>query len=436
MDLENLPENDRLLYIMSNIFTEFKNIKNKFTDEEITLTQTNLLTYQDYILINIKKLNKLSNGLFASHENFFSNSVIDNNLAKIDMSLKSEIHNTTELNKCMSENLVIDQENKLINPLEHINYSWVNKDLVIGEEIKYLNPFDNIDYCWTIKDIIEVNDTQNMISFYSFICVYINDITKTIYFNISFRGTSDIINIIMNTQLKPIKFTNKIDGSEFEYFLHNGFSKSFNYIDKNGVRLIDLIFTKLLNVIESYNHLNYKKEFIISGHSLGAALSTIFSLYLFSDEISQKYFNTNIFSSVKIFNYGQPKITSDNTINDIFTLLSNQNKVKYYSFVNNFDIVSTVSSLYMFNYKHAFEHTYFYSLTHNSLFKISTSLIVNSIFMNLIDMLILNIIFGKYSINKNKEIDELLCTILYQELNISIFSHYIDNYKYFLTNYS
>ncbi len=406
----NFTENDELTFVINNLLLELDNKKNNFFGEDIkSINIDNAFDFQNKIYENIKKLNSLTNNTFIFHQNFFKSFISNLDLSNDTIS-KCDIFNTTKLSE-----KAYDEPNS-------------------GDFFTYINLIDKKDYVWEIKESIKVFDKDNFISFFTYISVNNDDIAKTTTISISFRGTYDFHSAIMDIQILPIKFNTIIDGINYEYYLHNGFSKVFSYIDKNGNSTIDLIFTKLLNVINSVNNLGYKKDLIINGHSLGAAQATIFLLYLFSDETSQKYFNTNIFSSIKIYNYGQPRITTDNTLKKIFNLLIRKKKLQCYSFLNNFDIVSTIPPFYLFNYTHAFENIHFFNFRRNTIYTMSSYLVANGIFINIVAILLVQIKRKKYIIGANKETDKLLAQILYQEFKISIFSHYINNYNYFLTN--
>lgn len=97
------------------------------------------------------------------------------------------------------------------------------------------------------------------------------------YVIIAFRGTRENVDWkIANLKLFPARLKNC--GTESKSLkVHFGFQKALYYTDKTtGLKSVDALY----NHLESNNLLNGGRKIIITGHSLGAAIATLFAVKL------------------------------------------------------------------------------------------------------------------------------------------------------------
>lgn len=135
---------------------------------------------------------------------------------------------------------------------------------------------------------------------------------------VTFRGTDSIRDWMLNIIFSKVKLD---DGSK----VHKGFYRQL----KNEITTLDLCVLGLLN-----KHSDY--EIIITGHSLGAALGTIYG-YLLSNKID---------NNITVISFASPKVGNKK----FSKFFSNKSNLKHYRFTNGNDIVPMLPPL--FNYHH------------------------------------------------------------------------------------
>jgi predicted lipase len=111
-------------------------------------------------------------------------------------------------------------------------------------------------------------------------------------------------------------------------YVHNGFYQQL-HINNNYTKIKDSI----EKILESEDKKDY--EILITGHSLGAALATLFG-YLYSKETTVP---------IKIISFASPRVGNIGFKNDF----DNQNNLIHYRITNNRDVITACP---MINYKH------------------------------------------------------------------------------------
>jgi len=135
---------------------------------------------------------------------------------------------------------------------------------------------------------------------------------------VTFRGTDSIKDWLFDILFSKIKLP---DGSR----VHKGFYRQL----ENEISKLDSCILALLNKYSDY-------EIIVTGHSLGAALATIYG-YLLSNKIDK---------NITVISFASPKVG-----NKKFTkFFSSKTNLKHYRFTNDNDIVPMLPPL--FNYYH------------------------------------------------------------------------------------
>lgn len=170
---------------------------------------------------------------------------------------------------------------------------------------------DNIVKNWNIKYKVVILETLVYIIFYS------AKMDSTPFIFIVFKGTTNFSEVISDIDFIQIDDSYDIPGK-----MHRGFH---NLILKNNV--IDSIDNTLKEIIS----LNEKSSIIVTGHSLGAALATIFYAYLLKawEDIT----------NIELITFGSPRV-GDNDFS------KNLNGKRY---VHGNDIIT---KLPIFKYKH------------------------------------------------------------------------------------
>ena len=123
------------------------------------------------------------------------------------------------------------------------------------------------------------------------------------YVIIAFRGTRENLDWqISNLKLFPTRLKNC--GTEPQSIkVHFGFQKALYYTDKTtGLKSIDAIY----NHLESNDLLNGDRKIIITGHSLGAAIATLFAV-----KLRFNYKNITDKSIEHIILFGSPAVGFD-----------------------------------------------------------------------------------------------------------------------------
>jgi len=133
-----------------------------------------------------------------------------------------------------------------------------------------------------------------------------------------FRGTDSIKDWLFDILFNKVKLP---DGSR----VHKGFYKQL----KTEITKLDSCVLELLN-----KHSDY--EIIITGHSLGAALATIYG-YLLSNKIDK---------NISVISFASPKVGNKK----FSKFFSNKSNLKHYRFTNDNDIVPMLPPLS--NYHH------------------------------------------------------------------------------------
>lgn len=134
---------------------------------------------------------------------------------------------------------------------------------------------------------------------------------------ISWKGTIYLNDLFYDIQQKLVSLTDKNDNVK----VHKGFKKYLENIIEKIIHTIDSILKVNKNINKIYS----------TGHSLGAAISTLSSLYY-----SSKYKN------IKLYNYATapPRVG-----NEEFTKLYNSKNIETFLFINLFDNVPNMPSL-------------------------------------------------------------------------------------------
>jgi len=128
--------------------------------------------------------------------------------------------------------------------------------------------------------------------------------TQTIY--VTFRGSSSLLNWIDNLKIKKIPYDSY---PECNCSVHKGFYSTTINLKSETIKNVNLLKTK-------YNYNNV----IITGHSLGAAISQLMMMELRLN---------NIYSTV--YNYGQPRIGDINYANFVSSInKQNLNRFTHY----------------------------------------------------------------------------------------------------------
>lgn len=150
------------------------------------------------------------------------------------------------------------------------------------------------------------------------VVIFVNEYKKKIY--VVFKGTDHDIDWYYNLQFFQIKLNNK------NVFVHQGFYKKLHN---------DGMYEKILKEIE-FLLLQYSSfEIVITGHSLGAALATLFSF-----EISSKIPN-----SIKVVTFASPRVGNFEFKNEF----DNTKNLVHYRITNDKDLVTAIP---FFTYHH------------------------------------------------------------------------------------
>ena len=136
---------------------------------------------------------------------------------------------------------------------------------------------------------------------------------KTIVF--AFRGTE----VKQWSDIKADLNINSVNAKYFYGKVHKGFQKE---VDKLWKGIKDYVIKQSKN-----------KQIIITGHSLGASMATIFTARLHKLN----------FKNLLLYTYGSPRVGNDTFINNL--------KVKHYRFVNNSDDVTKIP-FHHWGYRH------------------------------------------------------------------------------------
>jgi hypothetical protein len=133
---------------------------------------------------------------------------------------------------------------------------------------------------------------------------------------LSYQGTYDVSEVIADLNIKQIPFYNE----EPDVLVHEGFLSCF----KTSINIVDNFITKSFDKIKDY-------EIYITGHSLGAAISSLATLY-FTEKYPELNFNCVTF--------GCPKIGNKNFVNYFDKFVK-----KNIQFINHEDLVPTLPPL-------------------------------------------------------------------------------------------
>lgn len=145
-----------------------------------------------------------------------------------------------------------------------------------------------------------------------------DNITQTIF--TAFRGSSNMHNWIENIQVYKIS---PYDDEKIE--VEGGFYKDYEYIK-------DQIFENLYILSTKYE----TKSLLITGHSLGAAASTL---------MAYDIYNMNDFEIEYFYNFGSPRVGNDEFVKDF------NSKIEGYRVVHNNDMITVMPPM-SFNYEH------------------------------------------------------------------------------------
>lgn len=386
--------------LITNIFLKITEIKNIF-ENKYKLISDDLLKFQNGIRDQLKQLSKsdinfiIPYNYFNEYTNLGSNKGCESKLDKFEL-----------VNAYNSVKLASDCYNQ--NDIDFV--------------YKYINPFDLLEYNWIVKDIIQIKYIKNVYDFKCVIYEYYDYIADIYYYDVSFKGTESLIQIIMDLQIKLIPFNITIKNREYNFDLHKGFSKNL-FTDIDNQFVIEIILERLSKIINP----NQKSILMISSHSLGAAIGTIFTAYLYSDEYTEKYIDPKIFKKVILNNYGEPRITSNNVLTNIFSDLEKNYNLKYNQFINNLDIVHCVPPTFIFSYNHCISYSKFLQLENNLLYKLKSEKTRNGVLIHFIIYLIYLIRIVKHKINDSDK--KIITNITIDMIVISAYSHMLDNYK-------
>lgn len=194
-----------------------------------------------------------------------------------------------------------------------------NKDIamcIISNLVYYYDDSDKLNNSikkWGIEYKIKILDRLVYIVFYS----------KN-YIFIVFKGTTKFNEVLSDIDFVQIDDLYNIPGK-----IHRGFH---NIILKNNV--IESIKEDVENIVSSIGTEDIQVPIIITGHSLGAALATIFYAYLSSNCKDDK-----CLSNIELVTFGSPRVGDDE-----FT-----KNLKSTRFVHGNDIIT---KLPIFKYKH------------------------------------------------------------------------------------
>lgn len=143
---------------------------------------------------------------------------------------------------------------------------------------------DNVDYI--LQYATDIYSDENKAQFFYSdsisdlqVGIYVNDETKNII--VSFRGTTSTEDKMTDLRIAQAKYTGKI-------YVHSGF---YDQLFKSCV--YQEFYNKLIELIESNSY-----DIFITGHSLGAALASLFGFRL----------ATSIDKCIKIITFASPKV--------------------------------------------------------------------------------------------------------------------------------
>lgn len=390
-DLENL---------ITKIFIKISEIKNIFYEKNKKIKE-DPLKFQNNILNQMQLLTELDN-------NFI-----------IPLNYYSEYINLGNRKGCMIKPKKYD----LVNPYNSIELAIDSyRDGVIDDVLNYLNPFDQNEYTWITKDIIQFTFTEKNYDFKAVIYEFEDKINNTFYYNVSFRGTASDINFIMDLEIKLKPFNIQVDNKKYDFDLHQGFSRSlFTEVDNKFV--IEIILDKLSKIIRP----NSRSILLISSHSLGAAIGTIFATYLYSDEYSAKYIDAKIFDKVILNNFGEPRITNTDVLTNLISDINKNKNLVYNQFINNLDIVHCIPPLFLLSYNHVQTFSSFLQLEDNNIYRLKTEKTRNGVLIQFVIYLFYLIKFVKHKISDDNK--KIVTNIVIDLIVISGYSHDKNNYK-------
>lgn len=181
------------------------------------------------------------------------------------------------------------------------------KTCAILSKLSYKNPSDIAEYdipmSLDTKPIFfnnEITDAQ----------AYIWIVKDIIY--LSFRGTSNIKDALIDINVVPILVDNNIK-------IHTGFYTQFKSLEKN--------------ILETLNSLKFV-ELNICGHSLGASCATI-ATYYFGKTFKNKKINCYTFGSPRVGNYNFIKAFKEN-VNENYRINNDEDPVALIPMDNNY----------------------------------------------------------------------------------------------------
>lgn len=161
---------------------------------------------------------------------------------------------------------------------------------------------------------------------------------------IAFRGTRESIDWrISNFKFLPTKLKNC--GKENNINIHLGFHEALYYADKTTkLKSVDALF----NHLEENNLLNDQRKIIITGHSLGAAIATLFSV-----KLRYRYKELVESNLEKIVLFGSPAVGFKS-----FKQFYGSLNIKTIRVINGLDVVPSITPIF---FRHIGESIWFYN---------------------------------------------------------------------------
>ncbi len=191
-------------------------------------------------------------------------------------------------------------------------------------DVKQLPGFEFVE-CWQAHNLIKRRSHKIEV----FGVIFRTKLAPYTYL-FAFRGTSSTANIISDIRTRKVPFTafNKKIHIGSNVLVHKGIFKNYSQSSKNTNSMRDQLFSLIDQYQSSAKPIN---KLLITGHSLGAALSTLFTLdiALARAEIS----TLNI-------NFASPKVGNSDFVNFYQQQTPQQNiETRSLRVVNSFDIV-------------------------------------------------------------------------------------------------
>jgi len=338
------------------------------------------------------------------------------------------IGNQSGSNCKIEQNVQDNQNNQNVqdNQITVLPYDKILENVYVSKET-YINYDENYQFKnskYVIKRKIDIRSI-NLSRFVAYISMYEDD--KSINYKISVRGTTSILELLSQFIIVPDYSSIFINNKNFLFEMYQGIytsvlTKKNKFLDSP----IDIIFRELFSLINNTNCGDKKCNLTFTGHSLGACQINILFFHFFSDKMKYQYDISKI-DNIEVFIFGCPKITKDVGCKILFEyIMKNFNNIKYYSFVNDQDIISHIYLPIFGETFHISNNQYLIETMTNKIYVINSDIIDCGIIYSLIS-LFPKIIYSPLSLF-------LYFEILIKSFLLTLHHHIITRYVNIISN--